>query len=188
MNEHELIQLLRKGDEPAFRQLVEAYRDKIFHAVLGILHSKTEAEDTTQDVFIQLYESIGQFKEASSLSTWIYRIAVRKALDKLRRKKTRQRLQQWLPWWMPDENKSSNEHFCHPGIALDKKEKATALFAAINALPAKQQVAFTLIKVYGMSYAEASDIMKQGIKAIESLISRATRNLQQLLEQEYGNK
>jgi len=187
LNERELIQQLCRREEPAFRWLVETYRNKVYHTVLNILQNKIEAEDTAQEVFIQVYESIGKFKGESSLSTWIYRITVRKALDKIRRKKTRQRLQQWLPWWMPAEMPVNEIAFDHPGIALDRKETAAVLFDAIDSLPPKQQVAFTLIKVQGLSYAQASEIMQQGIKAIESLISRATNNLQLRLEQYYYN-
>lgn len=185
MNEQELIQQLRQGNEPAFRWLVENYRNRVFHSVLNILQDSKEAEDAAQETFIQVFESVGAFKEESSLATWIYRIAVRKALDKLRRKKTRQRLHQVLPWWMPDEKKSSNELFHHPGIATENKEKAAVLFKAIESLPEKQRLAFTLIKVQGMNYEEACTVMGQNIKAVESLITRAKLNLQKLLEEYY---
>ena len=185
MNEQELIQQLRQGNEPAFRWLVENYRNRVFHTVLNILQDSKEAEDAAQETFIQVFESVGSFKQESSLSTWMYRIAVRKALDKLRRRKTRQRLHQVLPWWMPDEKKSSNELFHHPGIAAENKEKAAVLFKAIEALPEKQKLAFTLIKVQGMNYEEACAVMGQNIKAVESLITRAKLNLQKLLEEYY---
>src|SRR6185503_1421831 len=99
--------------------------------------------------------------------------------DKLRRRKTRQQLHKILPWWMPDEKKSSL--FQHPGIAAENKEKAAVLFKAIESLPGKQKLAFTLIKVQGMNYEEACEILQQNIKAVESLISRAKVNLQKQL-------
>lgn len=186
LNEQELIEQLRQGSEPAFRWLVENYRNRVFHTVLNILQDTKEAEDAAQETFIQVFESIRSFKEESSLSTWIYRIAVRKALDKLRRRKTRQRLHQVLPWWMPDEKKSTDASFQHPGIVAENKEKAAVLFKAIESLPEKQKLAFTLIKVQGMNYEEACEIMQQNIKAVESLISRAKVNLQKLLEDYYN--
>ncbi len=188
MNEQELIQQLRQASEPAFRWLVENYRNRVFHTVLNILQDSKEAEDAAQETFIQVFESVNSFKEESSLSTWIYRIAVRKALDKLRRRKTRQRLHQLLPWWMPEENKSRDELFHHPGIVAENKEKAAVLFKAIGSLPEKQKLAFTLIKVQGMSYEEACSIMGQNIKAVESLITRAKLNLQKLLEDYYKTR
>jgi len=159
--------------------MVESYRNKVYNTVLNILQDTSEAEDSAQEVFIQVYESISSFKEESSLSTWIYRIAVRKALDKLRRRKTRQRLQKWIPW-LPEEE-AIQTNFYHPGITLDNKEKAGILFKAIEALPEKQKIAFTLIRVQGMKYEEVSAIMQQNIKAIESLLSRAKQNLQKQL-------
>src|SRR5258705_6258462 len=185
LNEQELIEQLRQGDEPAFRWLVENYRNRVFHTALNILQDTKEAEDAAQETFIQVFESIRSFKEESSLSTWIYRIAVRKALDKIRRKKTRQRLHQILPWWMPDEKKSTDISFQHPRIVAENKEKAAVLFKAIESLPEKQKLAFTLIKVQGMNYEEACEIMQQNIKAVESLISRAKMNLQKQLEDYY---
>lgn len=185
LNEQELIQQLRQGNEPAFRWLVDNYRNRVFHTVLTLLQDSIEAEDATQETFIQVFESIRGFKEESSLSTWIYRIATRKALDKMRRRKTRQKLHQLLPWWMPDEKKSSSELFHHPGIIAENKEKAAVLFKAIESLPEKQRLAFTLIKVQGMNYEEACAILQQSTKAVESLISRAKLNLQKQLEEYY---
>ena len=185
MSEKELIQQLKQGNEPAFRWLVENYRNRVFHTVLNIVQDTKEAEDAAQETFIQVFESAGRFKEESSLSTWIYRIAVRKALDKIRRRKTRQKLHKILPWWMPEENKSKEESFHHPGIAAENKEKAAILFKAIESLPEKQKLAFTLIKVQGMGYEEACEIMRQNIKAVESLITRAKLNLQKQLEDYY---
>ena len=63
---------------------------------------------------------------------------------------------------------------------LDKKEKAALLFKAIEQLPEKQRIAFTLIKVQGMNYEEAGRVMQQNIKAIESLITRAKQNLKKV--------
>ena len=185
LNEQELIQELRQGKEPAFRWLVDNYRNRVFHTVLNILQDTSEAEDAAQETFIQVFESVGKFKEESSLSTWIYRIAVRKALDKIRRRKTRQKLHTILPWWMPEEKKSSEESFQHPGVVAENKEKAAVLFKAIESLPEKQKLAFTLIKVQCMKYEEACEIMQQNSKAVESLITRAKVNLQKQLEAYY---
>jgi RNA polymerase sigma factor (sigma-70 family) len=183
LNEPELIQGLIDRNEAAFRWLVDSYRNRIFGTVYHILQNNEEAEDAAQDVFIKVYEAIDTFKGSSSLSTWIYRIAVHKALDKLRRRKSRERLQKWLPAWMPDERRSAESDFQHPGLSFDNKEKGSLLFKAIASLPEKQRVAFTLIKVEGMSYDEAAAILQQNIKALESLITRARINLQKKLEQ-----
>jgi RNA polymerase sigma factor (sigma-70 family) len=181
LNEEQLIQGLKDRDEAAFRWLVEHYKDKIFNTVLNIVQDEDEADDCAQEVFIKVYESIGGFKGESSLGTWIYRIAVTKALDNLRRKKTRSKLQTLLPWWMPEEKKSNENSFNHPGVLLENKERAAVLFNAVSSLPDKQRIAFTLIRIQGMTYAEACEIMGQGVKAVESLVSRAKENLEKQL-------
>lgn len=86
---------------------------------------------------------------------------------------------------MPEEKKSAEASFHHPGIVAENKEKAGILFKAIEALPEKQKLAFTLIKVQGMNYEEACAVMQQNIKAVESLITRAKMNLQKQLEGYY---
>lgn len=75
----------------------------------------------------------------------------------------------------------------HPGIILENKEKSEALFYAINQLPEAQKVVFTLHKVDGKSYQEISDIIDKSVSSVESLMFRAKKNLQKLLENFYKN-
>ena len=185
MEEQELINKLRKGDETAFRLLVEEYRNKVYSTALNILHNREEAEDAAQECFMQVYTGIQHFKGDSKLSTWIYRIVVYKSLEKLRKSKLNQKLLQWLPWWMPDEKKQSTAGFMNPGTSFENKEKASKLFKAIDALPANQKMAFVLVRMEGFKHEEAGEIMKLSIKAVESLLSRARENLKKKLESFY---
>lgn len=187
MNEKELISRLKLGEEPAFKSLVEHYQDRVYYSVLNILHNANEAEDTAQETFIQVYESIKGFREESSLATWIYRIAVRKALEKIRKQKNRQRLHSIGVWWMPSEDKSIDAAFLNPGITEENKETATIILKAISKLPSNQRIAFTLIRVQGIKHEEVSEIMQLSIKAIESLLSRAKENLKKKLESYYNS-
>ena len=185
MNEKELIKNLKLGVESAFKVLVEKYQDKVYYTVLNILHNANEAEDTAQETFIQVYKSINNFKEDSRLSTWIYTIAVRKALEKIRKQKNRKRIFSIIPWWMPSEEKSIDAVNLNPGINNENKEKAAIIFKAISELPNNQRIAFTLIRVEGIKHEEASEIMRLSIKAIESLLSRARENLKNKLKKYY---
>ena len=178
MNEQELIQLLRVKNEPAFKWLVDTYHQRVYNTVLSLVQNESDAEDVTQEVFIKVFESISSFRGEAKLSTWIYRISVHKALDKIKRTKTKKRFALFVPWMQSEPE----EPFYHPGLMLDKKEKGAVLFQAIRQLPDNQQIAFTLIKVQGMNYEEVSRIMKISVKAIESLLSRAKANLQKTLE------
>ena len=187
LNEIELIARLKQGEASAFKVLVQNYQDRVYYSVLNILQNTSEAEDAAQETFIQVFESIGGFKEESSLATWIYRIAVRKALEKIRKQKNRQRLHSIAPWWMPSEEKSMDATYLNPGIHNEHKEKAAIVFKAISELPNNQRIAFTLIRVQGMKHEEASVIMELSIKAIESLLSRAKENLKSKLKYYYNS-
>src|SRR5262245_26214832 len=84
-----LVKRVQKGDELAFRDLVDRYQSKVFSIIYGILRSRNDAEDISQQVFAKIYFSIGNFDFRSSLLTWIYKITVNECYDYLRKKKVR---------------------------------------------------------------------------------------------------
>ena len=183
MPEKELIQQLRLGDEQAFRALVTQYQDKVYHTALNFLQHTADAEDIAQEVFIQVYHSIGQFKEQSKLSTWIYRITVSKCLDLQRSKKRKKRFS-FITNLFSDKQELLHDpaDHNHPGIVYDKKQDAALLYEAINQLPEKQQSAFLLYKTGQMSYLEIAGILGTTEPAIDSLLQRAKQNLRKYLE------
>lgn len=185
MNEQELIQGLRAGDEAAFRYLVDTYRDRVFNTALGIVQNAEDAEDVSQEVFIQVYRSIGSFKGESKLSTWLYRIATTRSLDLLRSRKSKKRFG-LLQRLFGDGNEPVMElpDFNHPGVTLERKENAARLFKAINRLPENQKIAFTLHKLEDLSYQEVSQVMQTSLPAVESLMHRAKQNLKKMLEKD----
>ena len=87
---------------------------------------------------------------------------------------------------MPEEKRNVDMALLNPGIAIENKEKASALFKAIDQLSENQKLAFTLIRAQGMKYDEVTEIMGLGVKAIESLLSRAKENLKKNLEKYYN--
>lgn len=186
MNELELIQQLREGDELAFKSLVATYQDMVYNTALGIVQNAEDAEDVAQEVFIQVYRSIDQFKGDARLSTWIYRITTTKALDHIRSRRRKKRFAFITSLFGPnDELVHEPVDFQHPGVALDRKEQAALLFQTINQLPDNQKVAFTLHKTEGLSYQEIADVMQLSVSAVESLLFRARQNLRKLLEKHY---
>ena len=187
LNEIELIQGLRNGNETAFKYLVDNYQDRVFNTAIGIVQNAEDAEDVAQEVFIQVYRSIHQFKGEAKLSTWLYRIATTRALDLLRSRKSKKRFG-FMQRLFGDGNEPLHElpDFNHPGVALDRKESAARLFKAIAQLPDNQKTAFTLHKLEDLSYQEVSDVMQTSVPAVESLMHRAKQNLRKILEKETG--
>lgn len=189
MDEWTLIEQLKKGDEAAFRIIVDTWQDMVYNAALGIVQNAEDAEDIAQEVFVQVYHSVGSFKGDSKFSTWLYRIAVTKSLDHVRRKRRKKRFGFVRSLFGEDsEMPIDAPDFHHPGVSMEQKENAATLFKAINLLPENQRVAFTLHKLEGLSYQEVSDIMKTTVSSVESLMHRAKSNLQKKLEDYYKDK
>lgn len=185
MNELELIQGLKNGEEPAFKYLVDTYQDRVYNTAMGILQNAEDAEDVAQEVFIKVFRSIHNFKGDSKLSTWIYRIATTGALDVLRSRKSKKRFG-IIQRLFGESNEPEFElpDFNHPGVSLDRKENAAKLFKAISELPGNQRVAFTLHKLEDLSYQEVSEVMNTSVPAVESLMHRAKQNLRKILEKQ----
>lgn len=186
LDERNLVEQLKRGDQTAFKTIVEIWQQMVFNTALGIVQNAEDAEDIAQEVFTQVYQSIHTFKGDAKFSTWLYRIASSKALDHLRRAKRKKRFA--FVTRIFGENNEVIEHppdFQHPGIVLDNKEKAAVLFKAIERLPDNQKIAFTLNKVEGLSHQEISEVMETTVSSVESLLHRAKTNLRKWLEDFY---
>ena len=182
----ELIRKLQQGDQMGFVTVIDLYQNMVYNTALGIVQNEADADDITQDVFEQVYISIGSFKGESKLSTWLYKITISKSLDHVKKKKRKKRfgLVQSL-FGASEIEKYSPVEFNHPGVQLEQKERASELFAALNQLPDKQKIAFILHKIEGQSYQEIAEIMNKSLYAVEALMSRAKANLKILLHNYY---
>ena len=158
----------------------------VYNTALGIVQNPEDADDITQEVFVQVYHSISSFKGESKLSTWLYRITLSKALDHVKKGKRKKRFAfvQSLLGAREEETVHPVE-FDHPGIQLEKKERAAELFRAMKELPENQRIAFSLHKLEGLSYREITEIMDTSLFAVESLMGRAKNNLKKYLEKYY---
>ena len=184
MTEQELLLGLRNKEEAAFKELVMRYQDRVFNTALGLLQNPADAEDIAQEVFIQVYRSIQQFKGDSLLSTWIYRITTTKSLDYLR-SKTRKKRFGFVNTLFGSDNRPLYEggDFNHPGVQQERKEEAALLFKMIRQLPENQRTAFVLNKVEELSYREIADILQTSESAVDSLLQRAKQNLRKKLNE-----
>lgn len=189
LNDWILINQLKQGDQAAFKQVVETWQDMVYNTAIGIVQSPEDAEDVAQEVFVQVFQSIHTFKGNSKLSTWLYRITISKAMDNERRKKRKKRFALVTSLFgKNDEQVIDVPDFNHPGVLLDRKEKAAVLFGAMKNLPDNQRIAFVLNKVEGLSYQEISDVMETSVSAVESLLHRAKTNLRKQLKDFYEDQ
>lgn len=186
MNERELIALLKQKDRVAFKKIVETWQDMVYNTAVGFLQNEQDAEDTAQEVFIQVFESISSFKEESKFSTWIYRITVTKSLDHLRKKKRKKRFAFIQSLYGRNEDSMIDPpDFFHPAVKMENKENAAVLFKAMQKLPANQKTAFVLNKIENLSYLEIGEVMNLSASAVDALLQRAKKNLKKSLEEYY---
>jgi RNA polymerase sigma-70 factor (ECF subfamily) len=184
----EFITALKKGDQAAFRQLVEEYQQKVQNTAIGLVQDEGLAEDIAQEVFVTIYKSILSFNEQSSLSTWVYRITVNKCLDHIR-SKGRQKRQGFLSQLFhkgTGEVVHEQPDFVHPGVVLERREQSKYLFKAIDSLAENQKTAFVLTHIEDLPQKEVAEIMNISVKAVESLLQRAKANLRKTLNASGG--
>lgn len=188
MEEEELIHALCEGREEAYKKLFTLFSDRIYNTALSILQQQEDAEDITQEVFVEIYRSVKSFRKDAALSTWIYRVTVSKCTDHLKKTNAKKRFAFLSSLFGEDNNLQHDKpHFEHPGVQLENKEHSKVLFLALQKLPQKQQIAYTLAKIEDLSYAEIADAMNTSLASVESLLFRANENLRRLLS-EYYNK
>ncbi|MEO8514414.1 MAG: RNA polymerase sigma factor [Ignavibacteria bacterium] len=183
MEQEELISDLKRGDPKALESLFSVYKDKVFNTALGYLQNIQDAEEITQDVFIEIFDSSGKFKGDSALSTWIYRITINKCLDRIKYQKRKKRFAAVTSIFKPDTGELNIDvpDLIHPGIEIELKEQSQILFKALNKLPDNQKTAFILSKIESLSYKEISEVLKCSVSSVESLIFRAKQNLKKEL-------
>ena len=191
INQEEFIENLRSGNQAAFSLLIDDYQQKVFHTCISFVPNKEDAEDIAQEVFLEVYKSIGKFKGNSKLSTWIYKICTNKCLEFIRKKNAKKRLvfmQRILGTEIPLDKTNFFTEFNHPGILLEHKEQSETIYLAINTLPESQKTVFTLAKLDGKTYQEIVEITGKSMSSVESIMFRAKKNLQKKLVNFYKNK
>ena len=166
-----------------FKLIVETHQEKVRNTCYRFVNHPDDADDIAQEVFIQVYESLSHFRNEAELSTWIYRIAVNKSLDFVRRKKRKKRFGKLVSLFGSEE-KSKEIVLPAPGnpqVDLEDKERKQILNKAIDKLPDNQRTAITLSKIKGFSNKEIAEIMNLSLSAVEGLIHRAKKNLHKKL-------
>jgi RNA polymerase sigma-70 factor, ECF subfamily len=178
----DFINKLRSGDKSAFRELVDIYSNRVINTCYRFLLDREDAEDLSQEVFIEVFQSLQKFRGDSKLSTWIYRIAVTKSLDEIKKRNRKKRLVALGKMLHLDAVVDIIGGGPVPDIAIEEKEKISEILKALSKLPDNQRVAFTLSKIDGYSNSEIAEIMKTTTDAVESLISRAKKKASSELE------
>jgi RNA polymerase sigma-70 factor, ECF subfamily len=183
MDEAELIYQLRIGSEEAFSELLSIYQRIVLNICYRFLLVKEDAEDVSQDVFVEVYQSIKNFRGDSKLSTWIYRIAVSKSLDEIKKQNRKKRFSslgkalglEQISFILKSHDRADKK--------MAETEEMQLLLKAMNHLPESQRIAITLSKMEGYTNKQIAELMDTTLIAVESLIYRGKQNLKKLLKQ-----
>ena len=164
--------------------MFDANKTMVYNLALSFLQNTEDAEDITQEVFIEVYNSFYKFNGNSTISTWIYRITVNKALDFIRKKKRKKRFSIINRLFATKEfDVESNQiaHFDHPGVLMEQKENARLVFKLIDELKENQKTAFILFHLEDLRQKQIAEIMGISTKAVELLVRRAKLKLKEKL-------
>lgn len=182
--EAELVHELQAGSETAFDWLVTHYHAPVYNLILGMLGDTSDAADGTQEVFLKAFRGIRQFRHGSSLKTWLYRIAIREALNQKRWFK--RHLQKNVSIDAePEEGQMRLEIPDNGGTPFEQlasHEIQDAVQAALQQVPDAFRSAVILRDLEGLSYEEVAEVLECSVGTVKSRILRGRRALKDILE------
>lgn len=183
-DEADLVTDLHAGSDEAFDWLVTHYHTAVYSLVFGVLGESADAADVTQEVFLKAFRGIRGFRGGSSLKTWLYRIAIREALNQRR----------W--WWRHRRKQTSIDAGPHgddvpldlqdlgatPFDLLAAREVQAIVRRALQEVPEAFRSAVILRDLEGLSYQEVAEVLDLSVGTVKSRILRGRRALREVLE------
>ena len=158
-----LVQAAQDGDLAAFEAIVRRHQRSVYRVAVRMLGSSADAQDVTQDTFVRAWRGIHSFRRDSALSTWLYRIVIRRCLDLLATRRSFEPLAEAeLALVVPDVADS-----------VAQRERLRAVMQAINRLPADQRAALVLREFEGLSHRELAEVLAISVPAVKARIHRA---------------
>jgi RNA polymerase sigma-70 factor (ECF subfamily) len=177
----EIIVKAAGGDLAAFEEIYKAASGFVYNVALGVVHNGHDAEEITQEVFLNVYHKLKGFRLESSLKTWVYRMAANTAINRYNKmKKDRQRNREYHSgleeWHEPKE----------PDIDADMRKKAVKAY--LDGLDPDQKACVVLREVEGLSYEEIADVLKVKVNTVRTRIKRAREKLLAMAKGGVGNE
>jgi RNA polymerase sigma-70 factor (ECF subfamily) len=203
VQEQELIEAARGGDESAFARLMESYRGELQAHCYRMLGSVHDAEDALQEAMVRAWRGLARFEGRSSLRSWLYRIATNTCLDIIGRRPKRvlpidygppidphegPKLPVTESVWIepyPDEVLGMEDGYAAPEARYEQRESVELAFiAALQHLPASQRAVLILREVLGFSAKEVAETLDTSVASVNSALQRARKTVEQRLPDE----
>jgi RNA polymerase sigma-70 factor (ECF subfamily) len=187
MPEAEAIRLAQQGNAEAFERLYQLHSRRVYSLCLRMVSNTAEAEDLTQEAFLQLFRKIGTFRGESAFSTWLHRLAVNVVLMRLRKKTAI--VSSLDEMTEPDEESSGpRRDFGGPDLRLAGSIDRMNLQRAIEQLPQGYKSVFVLHDMQGYEHNEIAGIMGCSIGNSKSQLHKARMRLRELLHETLRDK
>src|SRR5688500_9375677 len=202
-HERELLIAARRGDEDAFRNLVEPRRAELHAHCYRMLGSVHDAEDALQEVMLRAWRGLSGFEGRSSVRSWLYRIATNTSLTVIEKRPKRVLPIDYGPAadphdgpgrpvvesvWVepyPDERLGVEDGYAAPEARYERREGVELAFiAALQHLPANQRAALILREVLGFSAQEVADLLETSVASVNSALQRARRTIDEKLPEQ----
>ena len=174
----DLVRRAQQGDVDAFSALFHANKTKIYSLCLRITSNTAEAEDLTQEAFLQAFRKLGTFRGDSALSTWLYRVAVNTVLMHFRKKRLHQVL---LDEPEPQNAAAPKYKYGEQDERLVSTVDRIALTRAIEGLPNGYRTVFLMHEVHGYEHQEIARILRCSIGNSKSQLHKAKARMRELL-------
>jgi RNA polymerase sigma-70 factor (ECF subfamily) len=184
VSNEELMVMVAKGDERAFETLVRRHQTSVLNLIYRFIGDRTQAKDLAQEVFIRVWQAAKTYRPEAKFTTWLYRITANLCFNELksaRRKK-------WLQFlrFNTDHEIQAEEGFPDsspsPEDLLLARERSREISDALQGLHENQRMALILKRYDNLSYQEIAQVLGCSVSAVESLLVRAKRTLQEKLK------
>jgi RNA polymerase sigma factor (sigma-70 family) len=179
----DIIESFINGNKNAFNFIVLKYQKKIYWVVRKFVLNHDDADDITQEVFIKLYKSLGDFRGESALFTYIYKIAVNYSLNHIKKNKILSNIQKDIDseaFKIKSDDPNSDEIY-------DKDVNARIIQNAIQKLPEQQRAVFTLRFYESLPYEEIANILDTSVGGLKANYFHAFKKIQSYLLEQKGN-
>ena len=178
-SEASLVQRARRGDEQAFATLYQLHKKRVYSVCLQMTRDIADAEDLTQEAFLQVFRSVNSFRGDSAFSTWLYRIAVNTVLMKLRRRKAPPSVSLDEP--VSADSPSLKREIGKADPNLSGVVDRIALRRAVEELPAGCRQVFDLHEVEGFQHHEIAQLLECSIGNSKSQLHKAKMKMRDAL-------
>ncbi|HUS37317.1 MAG TPA: sigma-70 family RNA polymerase sigma factor [Verrucomicrobiae bacterium] len=180
-----LMKRVTQGDQRAFEELVEKYKQPVFNFIYRTIPDAAEAEDLAQTVFVQVYKAAAKYRVEAKFSTWLFTIARNLCLNELRRR-SRHPAESLEAASSPEDDAPGRQFEDIRNVAAPERlvqdELVAKVSEALKELPENQRTAILLYQEQEKSYDEISEILGTSLSATKSLIHRARETLKQRLK------